>query len=863
MDLNGKVGAWGNFQWRSDGVDASAMYARMLRDTVVEFLGTQPRCSFQSCSGGATYARTFDWQRLGDIHYDTDWPEPEYSNYYFSYLHLPDKWFDNLSPCSATRRRMITMVPKYHFCPTAEEKTLLRHIADLYHYLLNTGVAGRWSLTAHPAAKGDSEAYYFQRLSFDGKRALIVVKHEIKGEVTIFPRGLLPQHGYLVEGGEGKPSTARVSAIAPFCGQDVTRQEIMADSKGPGGTRTGRDLMQNGIAIKDQPAGAYIYLNLPDRPAGGRDKIAPTRPGRVLSRRETNLGHTGMMLYWSPGSDNNWISYYEVRRGTEPLGTTATGLAFFDRSAGWDAKAEYFVRTVDGDGNASDWTKAAPIPSEPPAYAALGAHEPTAGRNGWRAEISTDGRTYRPMVWIPRAGVPTAEMGGNPNQRGGAEGYWEGATTARCGRGWQQTSNSAMCVRTWVAPQSGTVRITGKAVKEYYHRNQGGPLRIKIVHEEKQAWPDNDWAAVLPNNLDGITHDVMMDVKTGDAIRFLLDKGVSPQNDLLAWMPRIVYLEPVSVAELAVVRILCGAEKSHEDKMGTTWSADVFYEGGKSVESQSPILDALPTPDDAELYRHGRSGKEFTYSIPVSPGLYAIRLKFAETEYDYFFQRPFNLDINGRRVLRNFDICHAARASRRAFERVYRYLVPDENGRIVLRFSGGWEPTMEAGDAMVQAIEVLPELKPHIRINAGSEREVVDWGGWVWGADAAFSGGKAIRSDAAVKLSSPTLYDQELYRTARTGRKIIYSVAVPPGLYTVHLKFAELWLDKSGDRPMDIEINGNTIRKNWDPATAAGQVNTAADIRAENVAPGRDGKITIIIAAVANNDAIVQGIELE
>ena len=549
---------------------------------------------------------------------------------------------------------------------------------------------------------------------------------------------------------------------------------------------------------------------------------------------------------------------------SDVLGRTATGLAFFDRSAGWDAKAEYSVRTVDGDGNASDWTKAAPIPNEPLTYAALGAHGPEAGRNGWLAEISTDGRTYQPMTWIPRAGVPTAECGGNPNQRGGAEGYWEGATTARCGRGWQQASTSAMCVRTWVAPQSGTVRVTGKAVKEYYHRSQGGPLNIRIMHGEKQVWPANGWAVVPLNNLDGLTHDLALDVKSGDAIRFLLDKGTSPENDILAWMPRIVYAETPQAAEQpTVVRILCGAKTPYKDKTGNTWSADTFYDGGQSVEVQAPIEGALPTAEDAELYRHGRSGKQFTYSIPVSPGLYSVRLKFAETKYDYFFQRPFNVDINGRRVLRNFDICQAARAPRKAYERVFRYLVPDENGRIVLHFSGGWEPTMKSDDAMVQAIEVLSELKPHIRIDAGSEHDVVDWGGYVWNADSAFTGGKAIRSDAAVSQASPTLYDQELYRTARTGRNLVYSVSVPPGLYTVHLKFAELWLKKPGDRPMNIAINGNTIRQNWDPATAAGQVNMAADIRVENVAPDQNGKITIIVAATAENDAILQGIELE
>ena len=124
---------------------------------------------------------------------------------------------------------------------------------------------------------------------------------------------------------------------------------------------------------------------------------------------------------------------------------------------------------------------------------------------------------------------------------------------------------------------------------------------------------------------------------------------------------------------------------------------------------------------------------------------------------------------------------------------------------------------------MVQAIEVLPEQKPAIRINAGSEVEFVDWNSCVWTADAHFSGGTTIKSASPVVHASPTLYDQELYRTARSARAFGYTLAAPPGLYTVHLKFAELWLPKAGERPMDIAINGRLVRKSWDPAAAAGR----------------------------------------
>jgi hypothetical protein len=39
----------------------------------------------------------------------------------------------------------------------------------------------------------------------------------------------------------------------------------------------------------------------------------------------------------------------------------------------------------------------------------------------------------------------------------------------------------------------------------------------------------------------------------------------------------------------------------------------------------------------------------------------------------------------------------------------------------------GWEPLQQTDLAMVQAIEVLPEKRPTIRVDCGSDAEFVDW----------------------------------------------------------------------------------------------------------------------------------------
>ena len=61
---------------------------------------------------------------------------------------------------------------------------------------------------------------------------MIVLKHLSSGNVTIYPKGLIPDHSYEV-GYESHKGTA---------------------------TRTGADLLANGIAVSNQVAGEMIYL---------------------------------------------------------------------------------------------------------------------------------------------------------------------------------------------------------------------------------------------------------------------------------------------------------------------------------------------------------------------------------------------------------------------------------------------------------------------------------------------------------------------------------------------------------------------------------------------------------------------------
>ena len=841
--MDAKIASWGDFQWRTDGVgEFNPANEKKFRESIKYFLDRHPRSSFHTCDGGSRYAHTFEIQRYADLNYLSDIGRGDETNYYFSYLDTPDKWVDILEPFPGKRykpetsRHMLTMVPNWAYTMNFTDEDFLRHDIQLYHYLLEEGVAGCWSYVFHPKVIGDKEYYYFQRTNHDRTKACVILKHCAEGEVVICPRGLLPEHQYIVGFDSNTDTTIR----------------------------SGSDLMANGIVIKDQKPGELVYLGLPNRPGAPADKTAIKEPGRVFKRFETNLGHSGVGIYWSPGTGENWISYYEVRREDKILGKASIGNFYFDHLADWDCLATYSVRAVGSNGMVSEWKDADTIEGEALTFSVLGGHFRELGRDGWSAETTVDGKVFEPMIWVAPVKNPAADIdGGTPNQIGGVEGYWEGAGASRVGRGWQQASTNAACVRSWTAPRQGTIHVVGRAMKEYYRQGMGNPLRVYIEHGNRQVWPMAGLAEIRLNDLVGVTHDIELTVQAGDIVRFVLEKGSEPENNIISWMPKITYAGAPGVQkETPALRILCGSSADYTDKGGNVWSKDMFYKGGEATSTHEKIAATLPTSEDMPLYQIGREGEDFTYSIPVKPGLYAIRLKFAETKTQWIFERPINLSINGQRLLTNFDVYHVARGSHRAYEKTFHNIMPDANGFLTLRFTGGFDPLQTTHKALIHAIEVSSEIKPEIRIDCGSESQFVDWNSDIWAADTSFKGGQMVNSDTAVTQASPTVYDQKLYQTARSGKSIVYKVAVSPGLYTVHLKFAELWL-RNGKRQMNIEVNGLRVRENWDPREAAGSFGMAADIRVENIVPDHDGHINFSVTASGPNDAIIQGIEIE
>ncbi len=132
----------------------------------------------------------------------------------------------------------------------------IRQLIDIYHYLESQGLVGRWVHVYRPYIEGDDPTLYFERLSRDGSRGIVIPKHPESGPVTIRPKGLNPSQSYLVSFQESDQSESRAGA----------------------------DLMKSGIHLDTMAQGELIYLNVPYHPGSNSTVRRRLRPATYKSK---------------------------------------------------------------------------------------------------------------------------------------------------------------------------------------------------------------------------------------------------------------------------------------------------------------------------------------------------------------------------------------------------------------------------------------------------------------------------------------------------------------------------------------------------------------------------------------------------
>ena len=310
------------------------------------------------------------------------------------------------------------------------------------------------------------------------------------------------------------------------------------------------------------------------------------------------------------------------------------------------------------------------------------------------------------------------------------------------------------------------------------------------------------------------------------------------------------------------VRIRCGYRKKiYKDQDGNVWTEDHDFVGGWPVDTANRPIARTRDPQMYTTYRTGT----FSYVIPLAPGTYELRLYFAETMFGPLStlgggenSRVFNVQMNGKPMLTQFDIVEDAGAST-ADMRVFKDVHPGADGNLRLDFSG------TIGLPVISGIEIIPSqpgrLLP-IRMVA-ENNFYVDKSGNLWSPDSYFNGGMLALDRAEVQGTD----NPGLYAGGRYGN-FNYALPVDQGTYALTLYFSEKYWglgatgpNGAGNRTFDVYCNGIALVRDLDIAKEVGPAH-ALQKTFRGLHPNAQGKL-IVSLVPDKNYATVDAVEVE
>ncbi|MDO6391768.1 malectin domain-containing carbohydrate-binding protein, partial [Pontibacter sp. BT731] len=216
--------------------------------------------------------------------------------------------------------------------------------------------------------------------------------------------------------------------------------------------------------------------------------------------------------------------------------------------------------------------------------------------------------------------------------------------------------------------------------------------------------------------------DVIEDVRTGNLyISEYFDGNGNGQ-------PRITLLKADKPASSPSVDngLINSGGGQYTDSQSRTWGADAGFSGGVTGAKS---FDVAGTTDDGLYlsYRYATNGGPFSYNIPVSgTGPHTVRLHFLEPYFGapggktsgLAGARVFHIDIEGTRVLSNYDIYSQDGAGKAIVKTFQNVAVSD--GALTVSFAS------VTNNAIISAIEVISAsgtiaIKSNLETQEGEE----------------------------------------------------------------------------------------------------------------------------------------------
>ena len=112
--------------------------------------------------------------------------------------------------------------------------------------------------------------------------------------------------------------------------------------------------------------------------------------------------------------------------------------------------------------------------------------------------------------------------------------FWTGPDWTRVGKNWHHPGQDTPSVRRFECPRDGRVSVTGRVFKLHLG---GDGVRAMIRHNDREVWRTD----IEGKDGKGLSHELALEVKRGDAIRFVVHKRGQIYCDTTGWDPVVAY----------------------------------------------------------------------------------------------------------------------------------------------------------------------------------------------------------------------------------------------------------------------------------------------------------------------------------
>ncbi|HPC16443.1 MAG TPA: GDSL-type esterase/lipase family protein [Candidatus Hydrogenedentes bacterium] len=166
------------------------------------------------------------------------------------------------------------------------------------------------------------------------------------------------------------------------------------------------------------------------------------------------------------------------------------------------------------------------------------------------------------------------------------------------------------------------------------------------------------------------------------------------------------------------------------DKAGNAWRPATEWivrmnQGADVVGAAwwtEPVAETIEGTDSPNLYRYGIHAPEFIVNATVAPGMYRATLKFAATRGFDTAKNRVSVFVNGQPMIEKMDVAEKADGPNRVLDIELRSLRP-RNGAIEFKFAGGDKEAGVAGEAFIQALELVRAMPYEKDIQAFEEQD--------------------------------------------------------------------------------------------------------------------------------------------